>query len=411
MKRSIPRLFAAFCLSLATLPASAGFHLWNFNEVYTNADGTIQFIELTTGFGFQQFVSLHTLTATSGVTTHTYNVMTDLPSDSTNKRFLFGTAAFAALNVATPDFIIPNNFLFPGGGTLNWAGFDSWTYGPLSTDGDTSLNRSGVTGPNSPTNFAGTTGHIQLLDPLGDADGDGIPNAVEAVEGRSQTVKDNDVFGVPRLFTMQQYRDFLGREGDAAGIQGWVDFINAGTYDRLQVVDAFLSSNEFAGFVAPVVRLYFATFLRVPDYAGLTFNAGLLKGTINLAQLADFFTQSPEFQATYGSLNDTQFVTLLYNNVLNRAPDTAGLNGWVALLQGVYTRGQVLIGFSESAEYMASSANKVFVTMMYTGMLHRTPEQAGFDGWVGFLGAATLTRTQVINGFFLSTEYHGRFLP
>ena len=246
----------------------------------------------------------------------------------------------------------------------------------------------------------------------GDADGDGIPDAVELVEGTNPNVKDNDVFGNARLFTMQQYRDFLSREGDVAGIQGWVNFINAGTYDRLQVINAFLLSNEFSGFVAPVVRLYFATYLRVPDYAGLTFNAGLVRnGTIGLVDLANFFSDSPEFGATYGALNNTQFVTLLYNNVLGRAPDTAGLNGWLAFISGGGSRGQVLLGFSESPEYMARSANKVFVTMMYTGMLHRTPEPTGFNGWVNYLDTAALTRTQVINGFFLSTEYHNRFLP
>jgi hypothetical protein len=56
-------------------------------------------------------------------------------------------------------------------------------------------------------------------------------------------------------------------------------------------------------------------------------------------------------------------------------------------------------------------ANEVFVTMMYAGMMQRTPEPTGFSGWVGFLDAGTYTREQVINGFFLSTEYHGRFLP
>jgi Domain of unknown function (DUF4214)/Bacterial Ig-like domain (group 3)/Domain of unknown function (DUF5122) beta-propeller/Divergent InlB B-repeat domain len=253
---------------------------------------------------------------------------------------------------------------------------------------------------------------IFTLDPLGDADGDGIPNGVEAAEGRNLLAKDNDVFAVNRLFVMQQYRDFLAREGDPAGIQGWVDLLNAGTYDRLQVIDAFLSSQEFSGFVAPVVRLYFATFLRVPDYDGLTFNSGLVRaGTLTVVQLADFFTQSPEFMATYGALNNTQFVTLLYNNVLGRAPDAGGLAGWVSLLQAGYTRGQVLVGFSESAEYQAAMANEVFVTMMYAGMLRRTPEPGGFNAWVGGLDALTYSRTQVINGFFLSTEYHARFLP
>ena len=97
--------------------------------------------------------------------------------------------------------------------------------------------------------------------------------------------------------------------------------------------------------------------------------------------------------------------------MLGRAPDIAGLNGWVSLLQSGYTRGQVLVGFSDSPEYQAAMANEVFVTMMYAGMLRRTPEPTGFAGWVNFLDTATLTRAQVINGFFLSVEYHARFLP
>jgi Domain of unknown function (DUF4214) len=81
------------------------------------------------------------------------------------------------------------------------------------------------------------------------------------------------------------------------------------------------------------------------------------------------------------------------------------------LTTGGYSRGQVLIGFSESTEYQATSANKVFVSMMYTGMLRRTPESVGFNAWVSGLDTALYTRTQVIDGFFLSTEYHNRFLP
>jgi sugar lactone lactonase YvrE len=251
-----------------------------------------------------------------------------------------------------------------------------------------------------------------VLDPAKDLDRDGIPNGVEVTESRDPYVKDNDVFANARLFAMQQYRDFLSREGDPAGISGWTGLVDGGAYSRLQVIDAFLSSDEFAGFVSPVVRLYFATFLRVPDYAGLTFNAGLVRnGTVTVTQLADFFVASPEFQATYGALSNSQFVTLLYANVLGRAPDAAGLNGWVSLLNGGMSRGQVLVGFSDSEEYRANMANEVFVTMMYAGMLRRTPEPAGFNGWVGFLEAGTYTREQVINGFFLSTEYRNRFLP
>jgi hypothetical protein len=258
---------------------------------------------------------------------------------------------------------------------------------------------------------ADRTVHAAINPDPNDLDGDGIPNGVETTEGTDPEARDNDVFGNARLFVMQQYRDFLGREGDAAGIQGWTDAVSSGAWTRLQVIDAFLGSQEFAGFVAPVVRLYFAAFLRVPDYAGLSFNAGLVRGgTVTLAQLADFFATSPEFVAAYGTLDNAQFVTLLYSNVLGRVPDAAGLAGWTALLDGGMSRGQVLLGFSESAEYQAAMTNEVFVTMMYAGMLRRTPEPAGFSGWVGFLDNATYSREQVINGFFLSAEYRRRFL-
>ena len=274
----------------------------------------------------------------------------------------------------------------------------------LAATTNTTLTIGGVS-----STFSSTT--VAALVATEDFDGDGISNGVETTEGTNPFAKDNDVFANARLFAMQMYRDFLNREGDPAGITGWTDLVTAGTYNRNQVIDAFLQSSEFAGFVSPVVRLYFATYLRVPDYSGLTFNAGLVRnGTVTLQQLADFFTASPEFVALYGSVDNAGFVTLLYNNVLGRLPDPAGLSGWVALLESGYTRGQVLLGFSDSVEYQAAMANEVFVTMMYAGMLRRTPESSGFSGWVNFLDAGTYTREQVINGFFLSTEYYGRFL-
>ena len=167
------------------------------------------------------------------------------------------------------------------------------------------------------------------LDPAGDFDGDSLPNGVEPAEWRNPFAKDNDLFSPTpasaRLFAMQQYRDFLGREGDEAGISGWANAVASGAWSRPQVIDAFVGSAEFGGMVAPVVRLYFATFLRVPDYAGLVHNAGLVRsGALTLVQLAGFFATSPEFLATYGALDNPQFVTLLYQNVLGRAPDPAG---------------------------------------------------------------------------------------
>jgi Domain of unknown function (DUF4214)/RTX calcium-binding nonapeptide repeat (4 copies) len=49
-------------------------------------------------------------------------------------------------------------------------------------------------------------------------------------------------------------------------------------------------------------------------------------------------------------------VTLLYQNVLGRAPDAGGLASWKNLLDaGTQTRTQVVTGFSESAEYITGT--------------------------------------------------------
>jgi hypothetical protein len=247
--------------------------------------------------------------------------------------------------------------------------------------------------------------------PSGDTDVDGIPNGVEPGEGKNPCLKDNDVFNNARLFAMQQYRDFLGREGEAGGISFWTNHLNAGSATRAQVIDSFFNSSEFQGTTSPVIRLYFAYFLRIPDYGGLMFWVNTYRQGSTLDSISQAFAASSEFQTTYGSLNNTQFVTLLYQNVLGRAPDSGGLAFWVGQLDsGAMTRGQVMLGFSESAEYKQVSFNKVYVTMIYVGMLRRAPDQGGFDFWVGQLngGASGLG---LIQGFLTAAEYHNRFLP
>lgn len=59
----------------------------------------------------------------------------------------------------------------------------------------------------------------------------------------------------------------------------------------------------------------------------------------------------------FRKLRDTQFATLLYTNVLDRAPDTGGLNGWLDLMHNHgFTREMVLVGFAESPENIAKTA-------------------------------------------------------
>ncbi len=244
-----------------------------------------------------------------------------------------------------------------------------------------------------------------------DSDGDGMTNAVEAAEGRNPFTKDNDIFANARFFAMQQYRDFLAREGDAGGINFWASQVSGGTATRAQVIESFFSSPEFQGTIAPVARLYFAYFLRIPDYPGLNFWIGQYRTGMPLATISQNFAASAEFSSTYGALNNSQFVDLVYQNVLGRAPDAGGKAFWQGQLDTLaMNRGQVMVGFSESDEYKLAINAEVYVTMMYNGMLRRAPDSSGFSFWVQYLDGGN-SGLALINGFLVSPEYRARFLP
>ncbi len=97
-------------------------------------------------------------------------------------------------------------------------------------------------------------------------------------------------------------------------------------------------------------RLYQAAFDRAPDLQGLGFQMNALDNGWALWQIAQNFIDSPEFSSKYGSVTDAQFVTLLYQNVLDRAPDQAGFEFHLNHLQTTHNRADVLREFSESPE-------------------------------------------------------------
>jgi hypothetical protein len=104
-------------------------------------------------------------------------------------------------------------------------------------------------------------------------------------------------------------------------------------------------------------------------------------------------------------------VSLVYQNVLGRAPDAGGLAYWVSELDlGHRTRGQLMLAFSESVEYMGVSGSEVYVTMTYIGMLRRVPDPTGFAFWVDYLDPGN-PGLALINGVLGSPEYRARFLP
>lgn len=184
-------------------------------------------------------------------------------------------------------------------------------------------------------------------------------------------------------FVTMLYQNVMNRTPNSGGYTHWTGKL-AGGMARADVVMHFANSPEFvtktdasaARYTAAsdptqwadeVFRLYDATLDRAPDRAGLESWCNALAGGKSLAQVAGDFINSPEFQLRYGGLDDRGFVTTLYNNVLDRAPDTAGLVYWMGRLEGGLGRSDVVLGFANSPENIAAQADPLMNWMRGRG--------------------------------------------
>ena len=129
------------------------------------------------------------------------------------------------------------------------------------------------------------------------------------------------------LFVGGLYRDILGRPADQAGLSFWTSQIASGM-SHVAVAQIFLHSGEH--FTAEVANDYQVFFDRSADAGGLAHWVNALEAGATEQQVAFAFLTSGEFMSQHGSSD--LFVNALYQDVLRRAADAAGLAGWQAAL-------------------------------------------------------------------------------
>ncbi len=158
-----------------------------------------------------------------------------------------------------------------------------------------------------------------------------------------------------------------------------------------------LAHGSFDDIRGPVIRLYWAYFERRPEQAGLDFWVQQRQGGRSLASIAQFFATSQEFETLYGNTSNSTFVTLVYQNVLDRDPEPAGLAYWTnRLAQGLTTRGTMMIGFSESPEGRLLMRGEVDTILLHVGLLGSVPDAAAFAAGVTLLEGGNGQVTEVL---------------
>jgi hypothetical protein len=153
---------AVAVFAACVVPAQAAFHLFRIDQVFSNADGTVQYIvmrEASGSNGEHVWAGQMIETVSAANVRKQVQFATNLPSPATASRsVLIATAGFAALGLLTPDYTIPARFIPTDGGTLSYASAtDQITLPPLPIDGATAINRNGAPVPATPRNFANAT--------------------------------------------------------------------------------------------------------------------------------------------------------------------------------------------------------------------------------------------------------------
>lgn len=188
----------------------------------------------------------------------------------------------------------------------------------------------------------------------------------------------------PSAFVKRQYQDLLGRSPGFGELNTAVLALNNGTKSTADIIDDLAGRPERVDLRHPVIRLYLAYFDRAPDHGGLNYWLGQRAAGKKLDVVSNSFASSSEFQTKYGKLNNGQFVTLVYQNVLKRNPDAAGLAYWTKQLNdGKASRGRVMTQFSESNEHKNTSKGRVVVADIHDDMLHKRVPALEHDNWAG----------------------------
>jgi hypothetical protein len=201
--------------------------------------------------------------------------------------------------------------------------------------------------------------------------------------------------------------------------------INGGT-DGTDTV-ANVEMLRFAGTVdtspsATIDRLYEAVLGRAADAGGKADWLSAIDGGATMHDVAMGLVMSPEAQQFRGSMSDTQYVEMLYQEILGREADTGGRDSWVGALQsGGQDRAGILLEFINSAENLAAEPS-VPVTVdfnqtdvaslvrLYDTVLARSPDEPGLNHWLS-LTEGGMSMGQVADFLLVSQEAQDIYGP
>lgn len=166
------------------------------------------------------------------------------------------------------------------------------------------------------------------------------------------------------------------------------------TIEELETRCLPVSPGTTAGFVT---GMYQNVLDRAPDPAGFQFWVGQLNASASRKAVANSFWKSDERHG--------QFLADAYQIYLRRSPEAFGLSTWLTTMRSGLDDNQLIQAFVSSAEYQTlHRADGDFIQSLYTDLLGRDSDPVGLAGWKASLQQG-MSRAVVATGFMRSTEF------
>lgn len=143
------------------------------------------------------------------------------------------------------------------------------------------------------------------------------------------------------------YTKFLGRDAEDAGRQFYRDRLNSGAMDRFAMAFAIQHSPEY--FTLQINQMYDDILERDSDAAGVSAHVNYLQAGGSLDQLRAIFFGSDEYYSKAGG-STSGFLSSLYTDILNRSIDGTGTATWTDAMTNGTTRDKVAMSIMHSNE-------------------------------------------------------------
>jgi len=197
-------------------------------------------------------------------------------------------------------------------------------------------------------------------------------------------------------FVASAFYDVLHRPADDSGLNYWNQQIQSGLAPAQFATDLTHSAEYYA---TNVIDPFYQTYLgRAADVGGQSYWTSQMQQGVTNQQLEADFISSAEFYAHAGGTNSA-WVNAMYQDVLGRPADAAGLSYWEAQLSAGASPSSVATAFAASQEREAQIVQDDYFT--YLG---RSATPAEVNYWVAQFEQG-MTNEDVVSGFVGSPEY------